>query len=709
MKKFFNFFLIIFLILPSVAKADGGMIPRGYKNKDIYEPSQMALIVFDDNKEDLYLQVNYEGETSDFVWIIPSPSFPKASEAPADIFKELSAFTGGDLELPTLKSDNIFAGSQVEEVIVHSQEEIGDFEVTVLSSNGADSLFNWLKDNDYGVTENIRSTLDWYVKKEWYFTAVKINKEDLVSKAILELKKIDSTVNKNNFSAKLASFIVAAIKDLNFEDFDKFSDILDIILDEDDVEEFDNYDEEEFKELFSKLDDKDEYWWIKAKEDLKEEADIEIKKINENKNKGEIDPLKISFASERLVYPLKISEISTRVPDRNDKRANEILLYVMNSNFVYAPGFKYENSKKINKSSLNNFSGHYSLGDLKKIVGDKEYYLTKLRRTFAREEMDQDLYFVNYIDGDSEAQYMKLRDSLRVLGVLYLRNALEMYYTEMDEYPTKLEDLLDKKIVSEFPLYPEIGEEGYKYQTNGQDFILSWKFEFGAVGYGSGTCSVNGMDGSKCSSLYKGYGPYKFNPLSESYEADGRFGEFVKAKGSAMADRLQGKIVIKVEDEGKAYYVNPKNKYKYYLGRPADAFNVMRNHGVGISNVDLEKIEIGYIEASGVDADGDGLSDMFEDAIGTDKNNNDTDSDSYLDGDEVMNGYSPKGPGRIQKDNVFAGKQKGKILLQVEGNGEAWYLNPNDNKRYFLGRPDDAFNVMRELGLGISNNDFDKL
>lgn len=48
----------------------------------------------------------------------------------------------------------------------------------------------------------------------------------------------------------------------------------------------------------------------------------------------------------------------------------------------------------------------------------------------------------------------------------------------------------------------------------------------------------------------------------------------------------------------------------------------------------------------------------------------------------------------------------GRILLQVESNGEAWYVNPKDQKRYYLGRPDDAYNVMRRLSLGISEKEF---
>ena len=48
----------------------------------------------------------------------------------------------------------------------------------------------------------------------------------------------------------------------------------------------------------------------------------------------------------------------------------------------------------------------------------------------------------------------------------------------------------------------------------------------------------------------------------------------------------------------------------------------------------------------------------------------------------------------------------GQILIQVESHGEAWYVNPKDNKRYYLGRPDDAFNLMKTLSLGISEKEF---
>lgn len=56
-----------------------------------------------------------------------------------------------------------------------------------------------------------------------------------------------------------------------------------------------------------------------------------------------------------------------------------------------------------------------------------------------------------------------------------------------------------------------------------------------------------------------------------------------------------------------------------------------------------------------------------------------------------------------------AEKLKGRILLQVEDHGEAWFVDPVSLKRHFLGRPDDAFRIMRGLGLGIKNDDLNRI
>jgi uncharacterized protein YkwD len=126
-------------------------------------------------------------------------------------------------------------------------------------------------------------------------------------------------------------------------------------------------------------------------------------------------------------------------------------------------------------------------------------------------------------------------------------------------------------------------------------------------------------------------------------------------QAETVAQRLSGKILLQVEAKGEAWYVNPETKERYFLGRPADAFEVMRSLGLGIKNSDIANIP----EARS----------------------------------------SHKGDAALRK------RLSGKILLQVEEKGEAWYVNPETMSRHYLGRPEDAFAVMRELGLGISDMD----
>ncbi|MDP3900498.1 MAG: hypothetical protein Q8Q23_05480 [bacterium] len=202
------------------------------------------------------------------------------------------------------------------------------------------------------------------------------------------------------------------------------------------------------------------------------------------------------------------------------------------------------------------------------------------------------------------------------------------------------------------------------------------------------------------------------SPADEVEEDDPSFDNIHKfrIRNAELHRQLKGKIMLKVESAGEAYYIHPVTEAMYYLGRPNDAFGVMREQGVGITNTDLEKIPVGVGSLTGPDADSDGLPDLFEDAAGLDKDNPDTDNDGYTDKQELDSGYSPVVKFiKSEFDFNFGNIHKGKIFLQVEKKGEAWYINPNDGKRYFLGRPADAFKVMRDFGLGISNANFESI
>ena len=48
-------------------------------------------------------------------------------------------------------------------------------------------------------------------------------------------------------------------------------------------------------------------------------------------------------------------------------------------------------------------------------------------------------------------------------------------------------------------------------------------------------------------------------------------------------------------------------------------------------------------------------------------------------------------------------------MLQVQQNGEAWYVNPKDGKRYYMKDGEVAYHIMRYLSLGITNKDLDTI
>lgn len=112
-----------------------------------------------------------------------------------------------------------------------------------------------------------------------------------------------------------------------------------------------------------------------------------------------------------------------------------------------------------------------------------------------------------------------------------------------------------------------------------------------------------------------------------------------------IASKTSGHILLQVESNGEAWYVYPENNKRYFLGRPDDAFKIMKQMALGAKH------------------------------------------------DLIVN------------TEVFPARLSGLILLDVETNGEAYYIYPKNLKKYYLGRPGDAFRIMRELGLGITNSD----
>lgn len=61
-------------------------------------------------------------------------------------------------------------------------------------------------------------------------------------------------------------------------------------------------------------------------------------------------------------------------------------------------------------------------------------------------------------------------------------------------------------------------------------------------------------------------------------------------QAATLVDRLKGFVLLQVQEHGEAWYVHPDIGNVYYLKDGPAAFNIMRSFGLGISNTDLDRL-----------------------------------------------------------------------------------------------------------------------
>ncbi len=152
------------------------------------------------------------------------------------------------------------------------------------------------------------------------------------------------------------------------------------------------------------------------------------------------------------------------------------------------------------------------------------------------------------------------------------------------------------------------------------------------------------------------------------------------------------KLTIKTSDYAKELRKKEEYKSEYdqclldYSLLSDNYKNLIDSISIGVSDADLNKILVADFNLkTATDTDSDGLSDMIEKSLGTDDNLMDTDSDGYSDKAEILSGFNPNGAGNMPIDNNFAANNKGRVFIQVENDGQAWFVG-KDLKRYFLGK-----------------------
>lgn len=124
-------------------------------------------------------------------------------------------------------------------------------------------------------------------------------------------------------------------------------------------------------------------------------------------------------------------------------------------------------------------------------------------------------------------------------------------------------------------------------------------------------------------------------------------------QASTLAERLQGYVLLQTELHGEAWYVYPVDQSRYYMRDGAAAYQIMRQFGLGITNANLTRLQTW--------------------------------------------------------DRALRTRFKGRILLQVEAHGEAYYICPKDLSVRYLRDGAAAYQVMRTCSLGISNANLEQI
>jgi hypothetical protein len=185
----------------SLPAADAACCYFSAKNADILQPAQKVFITWDPQAkaETFTVQPKFEGNALDFGMVIPTPTQPKLHEMPRDFFKHLAVYTilksrqfpsskllyrGRRLEQAQMlagarggnannkrKDDS---GARKPAIVVLEAGVVGSLEYKIIEAGRADDLFKWLKDNKYHYAGD-EATLNFYVQKRWLFTVMKID------------------------------------------------------------------------------------------------------------------------------------------------------------------------------------------------------------------------------------------------------------------------------------------------------------------------------------------------------------------------------------------------------------------------------------------------------------------------------------------------------------------------------------------------------
>lgn len=140
-----------------------------------------------DGRTDMIVQISYQGKAEDFAWLLPLAEPPKEEDLgtfPQRALTALDAQTGvvvsggfcGFDDAAPVATAGAGANRDTDEhtVDVYVRTQIGNYEVAVIGSRDAQATADWLKENDFRISEAMLGFIKLYTAEGMKFLALKL-------------------------------------------------------------------------------------------------------------------------------------------------------------------------------------------------------------------------------------------------------------------------------------------------------------------------------------------------------------------------------------------------------------------------------------------------------------------------------------------------------------------------------------------------------
>ncbi len=181
-----GFLMTALMLMSTSASACGGFFCQLVP---INQAAEQIVFRQDGNQITAMVQIQFQGDSEDFSWVVPVPSTPVYEVGSNTAFTDLERVTRPQFNLmrtgsecavpvfsPTSPRESADDGSTTDTggVVVESVQDVGGYVVTLISGDNAESISQWLIDNGYDLTAKGLELLAPYIEDGMKFVAVKL-------------------------------------------------------------------------------------------------------------------------------------------------------------------------------------------------------------------------------------------------------------------------------------------------------------------------------------------------------------------------------------------------------------------------------------------------------------------------------------------------------------------------------------------------------